>query len=121
MGAGVGETVVAATVGALVAEVADARFASLTFRLRGTADGSRRHATLFPVITGVGPALQLRVSRSSRSLYRDLSPWTLPLFFVPALAAQRWFLMYQDQRRLADDLQGANDELRAPTFPSPRA
>jgi putative nucleotidyltransferase with HDIG domain len=45
--------------------------------------------------------------------YRDLSPWTLPLFFVPALAAQRWFLMYQDQRRLADDLQGANERLRA--------
>jgi putative nucleotidyltransferase with HDIG domain len=29
------------------------------------------------------------------------------------LAAQRWFLLYQDQRRLADDLQVANDQLRA--------
>ena len=37
--------------------------------------------------------------------YRDVSPWTLPLFFAPALAAQRWFLMYQEQRRLTDDLQ----------------
>ena len=45
--------------------------------------------------------------------YRDISPWTLPLFFAPALAAQRWFLMYQEQRRLAGDLQSANDQLRA--------
>jgi putative nucleotidyltransferase with HDIG domain len=45
--------------------------------------------------------------------YQHVSPWTLALFFAPALAAQRWFLMYQDQRRLADDLQVANDQLRA--------
>jgi putative nucleotidyltransferase with HDIG domain len=32
---------------------------------------------------------------------------------VPALAAQRWFLMYQDQRRLAVDLQSANGQLQA--------
>jgi putative nucleotidyltransferase with HDIG domain len=44
--------------------------------------------------------------------YQHLSPWTLPLFFAPALAAQRWFLLYQDQRRLTDDLQVANDQLR---------
>ena len=45
--------------------------------------------------------------------YRDISPWTLPLFFGPALAAQRWFLMYQEQRRLATDLGEANEQLRA--------
>ncbi len=45
--------------------------------------------------------------------YRDVSPWTLPLFFAPALAAQRWFLLYQDQRRLTVDLQSANEQLKA--------
>jgi putative nucleotidyltransferase with HDIG domain len=45
--------------------------------------------------------------------YRDVSPWTLPLFFAPALAAQRWFLMYQEQRRLTKDLQEANAQLEA--------
>jgi len=29
------------------------------------------------------------------------------------LAAQRWFILYQDQRRLATDLQGANEQLKA--------
>jgi putative nucleotidyltransferase with HDIG domain len=45
--------------------------------------------------------------------YRDVSPWTLALFFAPALAAQRWFLMYQEQRRLTGDLQTLNAQLRA--------
>jgi len=43
--------------------------------------------------------------------YAELSPWTLLLFFVPAVAAQRLFILYQEQRRLADDLSAANDRL----------
>jgi putative nucleotidyltransferase with HDIG domain len=42
-----------------------------------------------------------------------VSPWTLPLFFAPALAAQRWFLLYQEERRLASDLGDANAQLQA--------
>jgi putative nucleotidyltransferase with HDIG domain len=45
--------------------------------------------------------------------YRDISPWTLPLFFAPALAAQRWFLMYQEQHRLANDTIKLNERLEA--------
>ena len=30
--------------------------------------------------------------------YTEVSPWTLPLFFIPALAAQRLFGLYQEQR-----------------------
>ena len=33
-----------------------------------------------------------------------VSPWTLPLFFVPALAAQRLFGLYQEEREVAGDL-----------------
>jgi putative nucleotidyltransferase with HDIG domain len=40
--------------------------------------------------------------------YTEVSPWTAFLFFIPALAAQRLFGMYQDQRQLADDLKRAN-------------
>jgi putative nucleotidyltransferase with HDIG domain len=45
--------------------------------------------------------------------YRQVSPWTLPLFFVPALAAQRVFVLYQEQRKLTDELVGANSQLEA--------
>jgi putative nucleotidyltransferase with HDIG domain len=43
--------------------------------------------------------------------YEELSPLTLPLFFAPALAAQRLFALYQDQRRLTVDLSSANEAL----------
>ena len=43
--------------------------------------------------------------------YNDLSPVSLLLFFIPALAAQRLFALYQEQRRLADDLLSVNDRL----------
>jgi putative nucleotidyltransferase with HDIG domain len=43
--------------------------------------------------------------------YAEISGWTLVLFFVPALAAQRLFGMYQDQRQLAEDLARANVRL----------
>jgi putative nucleotidyltransferase with HDIG domain len=43
--------------------------------------------------------------------YRDISPLSLLMFFVPALAAQRLFALYQEQRRLADDLLSVNERL----------
>lgn len=43
--------------------------------------------------------------------YLELSPWTLLLFLLPALAAQRLWTMYQEQRRLASDLAVVNDKL----------
>src|SRR5207248_1496851 len=43
--------------------------------------------------------------------YREVSPFTLPLFLLPALAAQRLFRLYQDQRKLAEDLAAANVQL----------
>jgi putative nucleotidyltransferase with HDIG domain len=43
--------------------------------------------------------------------YQEISPWTLPLFLAPALAAQRLLALYQEQCRLAEDLVAANDHL----------
>ena len=112
MSAGVGEIIAAATIGALVAELLDAGFASTTHRLRGNGRWIDAAGELFPVIIAsvplYAPAVTLLVLA-----YRDVSPWTLPLFFVPALLAQRWFLMYEEQRRLATDLGLANQKLKA--------
>jgi putative nucleotidyltransferase with HDIG domain len=43
--------------------------------------------------------------------YRELSPWTVLLFFVPALAAQRLLTMYKEQARLVADLGAVNQRL----------
>jgi putative nucleotidyltransferase with HDIG domain len=109
---GPGAIVAAATAGALVAQLGDVGFTSLTFALRRLGRWSDAAKDLLPVIAASVPFYSPVVAVLVLA-YRDVSPWTLPLFFAPALAAQRWFLMYQEQRRLADDLQAANAQLTA--------
>src|SRR4051812_42185292 len=109
---GVGQVVAASTAAALVAEVLDAVLASVVFSLRGKATFRAAFSELIPVIVASVPIYSPAVAILVLA-YRDVSPWTLPLFFAPALAAQRWFLLYQEQRRLATDLGKLNDQLRA--------
>jgi putative nucleotidyltransferase with HDIG domain len=45
--------------------------------------------------------------------YEQVSPWTLLLFSVPALAAHRSFVLYQEQRRLTRELTTVNDRLES--------
>src|SRR3954447_19587938 len=111
MAAGAGEVVAAATVAALVAEGLDALFASIAFSLRRRGSLWEALTELFPVVVASVPLYSPAVALLVLA-YREISPWTLPLFFVPALAAQRWFLMYREQRRLATDLGDANQRLQ---------
>jgi putative nucleotidyltransferase with HDIG domain len=112
MAGGAGELVVAATVAALTAQAVDVAFASLAFRLRGHGRWHDAARDLLPVLVASVPLYSPAVAILAIA-YRDLSPWTLPLFFAPALAAQRWFLLYQAQRYLARDLQSLNAQLTA--------
>jgi putative nucleotidyltransferase with HDIG domain len=112
MSSGAGETVAEAIAAALVAESCDAAFASLTYWLRGYGRWLDAIKDSLPVIAASVPFYSSAVAVLVFS-YRHVSPWTLPLFFAPALAAQRWFLLYQEQRRLASDLQAANAQLTA--------
>jgi putative nucleotidyltransferase with HDIG domain len=104
-------TIAAATlVGAFTAQVLDAVFASMTLYLRGTGRVGDYSHTVLPVIIASVP-LYTPVVAVLVIAYQDVSPWTLPLFLTPALAAQRLFAMYQEQRRLAEDLSTANEAL----------
>lgn len=105
------ETVFAATVvGAFAAQLLDTFFASMTLYLRGTGKVRDYAQTLLPVVVASVP-LYTPVVAVLVIAYQDVSPWTLPLFLTPALAAQRLFAMYQEQRRLAEDLSTANEAL----------
>ena len=112
MNGGAGETVLAALSAALVAEVADTAFASFTYSLRGFGSWTVPARDSLPVIAASVPFYSPAVAVLVLA-YTDISAWTLPLFFAPALAAQRWFFIYQEQQRLATDLQAANAQLRA--------
>jgi putative nucleotidyltransferase with HDIG domain len=97
-----------ATVGAVViAQASDVAFGALLFRLRGHGNPVALFRTLWPLLVLALP-LYAPVVGLLVFGYRAFSPWTLPLFLAPAIAAQRLFLMYEDQRRLAEDLSSVN-------------
>ena len=100
----------ATTAGAVVAELLDVAFATAAAKLRGTRSPWDLVRTLAPLIVSSVPLYAPLVTLLAIA-YRDLSPLTLPLFVVPALAAQRLFVLYQEQRRLASDLRTVNDRL----------
>jgi putative nucleotidyltransferase with HDIG domain len=109
VGSDVGGLVAASAAAACIAEPLDVALAALTFKLRG---GSARDSirASAPVVLASIP-LYTPVVALLAIAYTQLSPWTLPLFFAPALAAQRLFALYQEQRRLAEDLASVNTQL----------
>jgi len=102
---------VATTVAAAIAEPLDQALAALTFFLRGgnPIEPVRTSApTMLASIPLYGPIVALL-----GIAYVQFSPWVLPLFLAPALAAQRLFALYQEQRRLTEDLISVNEKLEA--------
>ncbi len=103
-------TAVATLVGAVVAEVLDIVFAAIAAHVRGTRSPWELVRNDAPMMVSSVPLYAPLVTVLAIA-YRDLSPLSLLMFFVPALAAQRLFALYQDQRRLADDLLSVNERL----------
>src|SRR5262245_42111562 len=104
-----GGLIAAPFVGAVVSGLLEFFFASIRSAVRG---GSPREAAnmLGPVLLGTTPVYAPIVALLA-FMYVQVSPWTLALFLVPAMAAQRLYGLYQEQRRLADDLSVANELL----------
>jgi putative nucleotidyltransferase with HDIG domain len=106
----VAATALSAVAGALVATMMDIGFTAVTMRLRGK-------ATVASVIKLLAPASVASVPLYAPLVallviaYEELSAWTLPLFFVPAMAAQRLFVLYEHQRQLAEDVTATNRQL----------
>lgn len=105
------QAVVAGTAAAAsTAAVLDVAVAALTLLVR-------TRARVGDFLRGYAPAATLSVVLYTPVVallsfsYQELSEWTLPLFLVPALAAQRLYALYQEQRRLAGDLAAVNERL----------
>jgi putative nucleotidyltransferase with HDIG domain len=97
-------------VAAVVAQALDCFFAAVTVYLRrrgGVADTAR---LLLPVAAAAIPLYAPLVALLAIG-YDQLSAWATMLFFVPALAAQRLYTLYQEQRRLTEGLTRANEQL----------
>ncbi|HEU4888100.1 MAG TPA: HD-GYP domain-containing protein, partial [Thermoanaerobaculia bacterium] len=105
-----GGLVLAVAAASVVEAVGDITFNATTIALRrngSSLDTAHAMARLMfstvPLYTPVIAALAYS--------YRELSPWTVLLFFVPDLATQRLLTMYQEQARLVSDLGAANHRL----------
>ena len=106
----IASVVIATTVGALVSQVLDASFAALTLKVRNTGNPRELLRAHVPLVFLAVPFYAPLVAVLAFA-YADVSPWTLPLFLGPALAAQRLFGLYQEARRSAGDLGVANQRL----------
>jgi len=108
-----GGLIAATLVGALVGELLEVAFAVTTAAVRGKSISETARMVrpllvhlLLLVVPVYAPVVALLAFT-----YIKVSPWTLALFLVPAVAAQRLYGLYQEQRRLADDLSTANETL----------
>jgi putative nucleotidyltransferase with HDIG domain len=69
------------------------------------------------VFGAVGPLLIVAVPLHTSLIavlayaYREVSPWSVALFLIPAFAAQRLFLLYRQQRETAEELTAVNQQL----------
>jgi len=104
-----GGLVAATLVATFLREILDVAFAALTVAVRGgSASDTARSVT--PLLLLAPPAYAPFVALLA-FMYVEVSPWTLALFLPPAMAAQRLYGLYQDERRLAADLSTANETL----------
>jgi putative nucleotidyltransferase with HDIG domain len=101
-----GALLAATLLAAIVAETLDVLSAGVTARIRGRRirDVTR---SLVPLLLTSIPAYAPVVAILAIA-YEQVSPWTAPLFFIPTLAAQRLFAMYQRECSLAETLKRAN-------------
>jgi putative nucleotidyltransferase with HDIG domain len=108
-GNGVAGIGLATSFAAVTLEMLDIFFFSLTMRFRGhdVREGLR---VLLPVKLSSLPFF-IPVVGLLAFCYAEISPWTLPLFLVPAFAAQQLFILYQNQRELTDNLVNLNARL----------
>lgn len=106
----IGAIAFATAAAAIVAEALDIAFAGLTLRLRRSGTVTETFRMLAPLASASIPFYAPIVALLVLA-YREVSPWTLPLFLIPALTAQQLYVLYNGQRRLTDDLMSANVRL----------
>jgi putative nucleotidyltransferase with HDIG domain len=106
----VGSIALATAAAVMTHQLIGLAFSALTVQLRHSGSALGVVQTLAPVVPP-SVLLWVAVIVPLALAYELLSPWAVPLFLFPALAAQRLFVMYQEQRRLARDLAVANKDL----------
>jgi putative nucleotidyltransferase with HDIG domain len=98
---GFGWLVGAVTAAILVEQLGDLALGSVAARLRGI---EVRELARFSSAIFVALPLYVPITALLVFAYREISPWSIPLFLFPAFAAQKFFVLYQEQRATAGEL-----------------
>jgi len=110
-GSGTFGRILAATCVAAVVDFAlDFVLNALTLVLRGTGSLRELARTTGPVALAGIPLYTSLVGVLAYS-YISFTPWSAALFFIPALAAQRLFVIYREQRVALKELADANERM----------
>jgi hypothetical protein len=104
-----GGLVLATLVGAFTCEIMEVAFAVATAAVRGGSTRETARGVLPPLL--LLPPVYTPVVALLSYMYIYVSPWSLVLFLIPAMAAQRLHGLYQQERQLAADLTNANETL----------
>ncbi len=105
----VGAIVAATLAASLIGELLEVAFSAATARVRGFSAKDIVRTILPIAITSV--AVYAPIAAVLTLAYREVSPWTAPLFLIPAIAANRLFGLFREQRRLIESLAQANETL----------
>jgi len=105
-----GGIAIAALVAAVLSQSLDTSFLAIALRLRRRASFGETFRDVLPAALAAVP-LYAPVVAFLAFAYDEVTPFTLPLFLVPTLAAQRLFALYQEQRKLAEELGEVNATL----------
>jgi putative nucleotidyltransferase with HDIG domain len=104
-----GGLVAATLVATVLRELLDMGFTILTAAVRG-ASAAETARSIIPLLV-IAPPIYAPLVALLAFMYVDVSPWTLALFLPPAIAAQRLYALYRQERHLAADLSVANETL----------
>jgi putative nucleotidyltransferase with HDIG domain len=105
-----GRILAATSVAAVVDFALDFILSAMTLVLRGTGSVRELARTTGPVALAGIPLYTSLVGVLAYS-YIAFTPWSAALFFIPALAAQRLFVIYREQRVALTDLAEANKRM----------
>jgi putative nucleotidyltransferase with HDIG domain len=105
-----GRILAATSVAAIVDFALDFILSAATLVLRGTGSVRELAITTGPVALAGIPLYTSLVGVLAYS-YIAFTPWSAALFFIPALAAQRLFVIYREQRVALTDLADANKRM----------
>jgi putative nucleotidyltransferase with HDIG domain len=105
-----GVLLIAVAIAGVTEAITDGAIAVGTLAIRKSGSITGTIQAMARLLTGTIP-LYTPVLAALAYVYEHISAWTVLLFFVPALAAQRLFVLYQEQRRLTDDLVAVNTRL----------